>query len=502
MPNCLHCQQAFTITDSDRQFYGKIAVPEPTHCPICRLRRRLVFRNESHLYERTCDLCKKNIIAVFKPGTPFPVYCSDCWWSDRWDPLSYGRNIDWNRPFFAQFQELMHKVPKAAVISLNNENSDYNALLAFSKNMYMCPGSYLSENCYYVRKSQNCKDCANSMILNKCELVANSTNCDTCYASHHLTNCRSCSFSTYLQNCSGIQYGFMCCGVKNLKYCFKNKVYSETEYHEILKRYQGKAETELLAEFRQFCVTIPKAAQIQVNCDGSTGDYLFNCHNAVECFDCFDLDTSKYLLECAGVKDSMDLSMHDKEIELCYELSSGGEKNYLTKFSYCTCASPESEYCYSCFYLSNGFGCDGIHARSQYCILNKQYSKEEYEKLHSRLIEHMRTTKEYGEFFPEWLSPFSYEESVAPDYLAAVTQSVCTKPFRVIEQEKVLYKKIGVPEPTVCMDCRFQRLRSWKNPRQLWQRNCARCSKAIETTYAPDRPETVLCDDCYKQVMY
>lgn len=500
--SCARCHEQFTVTSADKAFYQKVAVPEPTFCPQCRLQRRLVFRNERQLYKRACDLCHKDIIAVFKADARFPVYCSDCWWSDQWDPLSYGRDIDWNRPFFEQFQDLFNVVPKSAVLSLNNENSEYNSFLAFSKNMYMCPGTYLSENCYYLRKSQSCKDCVNSMILNKCELVADSTNCDTCYASHHLINARSCSFSSYVQDCSGIQYGFMCRGITNLKYCFKNKQYSEADYLAILSQYQHKTETELIEEFKQFCQTIPKPAQIQINCDSSTGDYLFNCHNTTECFDCFDVDTGKYLLECAGVKDSMDLTMHDKEIELCYELCSGGEKNYLTKFSYCTCASPESEYCYSCFYLTNGFGCDSIHSRTQYCILNKQYSQEEYTILRARLIEHMKITKEYGEFFPEWLSPFSYEESAAPDYLSNTVPPSCTKPFRVIEQEKALYKKIGVAEPTVCMDCRFRQLRSWKNPRQLWQRTCAQCAKTIETTYAPDRPETVLCNDCYRAMRY
>jgi len=49
----------------------------------------------------------------------------------------------------------------------------------------------------------------------------------------------------------------------------------------------------------------------------------------------------------------------------------------------------------------------------QYCILNKQYSKKEYEKLVPEIIEHMKKIKEWGNFFPSSLSPFGYNETSA-----------------------------------------------------------------------------------------
>lgn len=525
MVNCKQCHQTFAITTSDQLFYKKLAVPEPTLCPSCRLQRRLIFRNESRLHQRSCDLCHKSIIAMYPANAPFPVYCPDCWWSDQWDPLAYGRDIDWNRPFFEQFHELSLAVPKAGVIQLQNENSPYNALLAFSKNTYMSPGSYLMENCYYVRKSQHCRDCVNSIILNKCELVANSMNCDNCYQSHHLVNSKSCSFSSYLQDCSGIQHGFMCSGVRNQNYCFKNKVYPQLEYEAILQQYAAKSEAELLVEFKAFCLTIPKRDQIQTNCEQSTGDYLFNCHHANDCFDCFDIEDSSRLLECSDIKDSMDLSMHDKEVSLCYELCSGGEKTYLTKFSFCPVDVQESEYTISCFHANNCFGCEQIHTRTAYCILNKRYTKDEYMGLRARLIEHMKQTGEYGEFFPAQLSPFAYNDSAAQTHLplteheakaqgfiwnntVKTTQgnqqaSLCTscqKPFRVIEQEQALYTKLVLPKPTVCLECRYQQLLQWKNPMHLYKRSCQQCNQPIQTTYPPTRQEVVLCANCYRQM--
>ncbi|MEK9166689.1 MAG: hypothetical protein AAB836_00115 [Patescibacteria group bacterium] len=526
--NCKNCSAEFEITNDDLDFYGKIKVPEPTFCPDCRLQRRLMMRNEKNLYKRSCDFCKKSIIAFFDSDVNFPVYCTDCWWSDKWDPRSYGQDFNFNRPFFEQFKELINKVPKANLLQLNNENSEYNSLLAFSKNTYMSPGSYLCEGCIYVRKSQSCKDCINSNIINKCELVSNSVNCDSCYSSDYLLNCRSCSFSSYLDDCSNMQNSFMCSGVRNKNYCFKNKELTKEEFEKILAEYKMKNHEDIFSEFMGFSSSLPKRAVVQFNCENSTGDYLYNSKNAVECFDSFDILDSKYLVECSGIKDSMDLCMHDKEIELCYEMSSGGEKNYMSKFCYCSIAAPFGEYLYSCFYLSNSFGCDGFHSKNEYCILNKQYSKEGYEVLVARVIEYMKTAGEYGEFFPNFISTFAYNESAAQDYfplskeeiiskgyvwkeaetakapseIAALDCIVCKKQYRVIKQEQALYDKLNLKIPKRCSECRYKELLKWKNPRKLWTRACAKCGNKIHSSYSPERAEIVYCEACYLASVY
>ncbi len=548
---CKNCHQNFSITESDTAFYKKIAVPEPTHCPDCRLQRRMAFRNERNLFKRQCDLCHKEIVSFFGADVPFPVYCSPCWWSDKWDPLEYSRDFDFSRPFFPQLKELFYVVPKTAFLQLANENSDFNSLLAYSKNTYMSPGSYNMEDCYYARKSQYCKDCLNSQSLFQCELISGSTNCRNCYGSYYLINCRNCSDCRYMADCSSCQYCFMCSGLNNKKFHIKNKPYSEAEYKKIVAAYLKRNPDDLAREFQEFNQTIPKKFQTQMNCENSSGDYLQNCKNTLESYDCFDIEDSKYLVECVTVKDSMDLCMHDKEIELCYEMSSGGESNFNTKFCFFSCAAPNSQYLYSCFYLSDSFGCDGFHAKQSHCILNKKYSKEEYAAMKARMIEHMKKAQEYGEFFPLELALHPYNVSVAADYFPLTKEEalakncvwqdkdpahyqaatcvlplsiedvpdsitkeilacqavksdgqICGKNYRIIQQELNLSRKIGVPLSTFCPDCRQLALQKLKNTRKLWQRKCAKCGTGIETTYSPDRPKKVYCEKCYLAEVY
>jgi hypothetical protein len=72
------------------------------------------------------------------------------------------------------------------------------------------------------------------------------------------------------------------------------------------------------------------------------------------------------------------------------------------------------------------FGCIGIR-QQRYCILNKQYTKEEYEALLPKVIAHMQSTGEWGQFFPIEMSLFGYNESVAFEYYPLTVKEVKQK---------------------------------------------------------------------------
>jgi hypothetical protein len=204
-------------------------------------------------------------------------------------------------------------------------------------------------------------------------------------------------------------------------------------------------------------------------------------------------------------------------------------------------------YTDSCHNASHLFGCVGLkHVR--YCILNRQYKKEEYEALVPRIIDRMRQTGEWGEFFPLTFSPFCYNETAAmrywpltregalrrgwhwrehaeesphvskvisaadlPDDIANVPDDILQwaieceatkRPFKLIQQELDFYRTMRLPVPHFCPDERFRRRMLQRNPRRLWTRPCMKCRKEIQTTYAPERPEIVYCEQCYLASVY
>ena len=184
-----------------------------------------------------------------------------------------------------------------------------------------------------------------------------------------------------------------------------------------------------------------------------------------------------------------------------------------------------SDYCDFCHYSKNLFGCEGLK-RKEYCILNKQYSKEDYEALVPKIIEQMRATGEWGEFFP--YSVFAYNETLAQEYFPLIKEEAlnrgyswkeveareftavpggkactsCGKVFKCIQKELGFYKNMKLPEPDECHDCRHKARMAQHNPRQLWKRNCMKCQKEIETSYSPERPELVYCEKCYLETVY
>jgi len=131
---CKHCGTSFPITDKDIEFYEKVSptfggkkysIPTPTLCPDCRQQRRLSFRNERKLYKRKCDATHKDIVSIYSPDKPYTVYHQDYWWSDKWDPLNYGRDFDFERGFFEQFGDMLQEVPAISMLNYEPENSEY-----------------------------------------------------------------------------------------------------------------------------------------------------------------------------------------------------------------------------------------------------------------------------------------------------------------------------------------------------------------------------------------
>src|SRR3990167_8938419 len=109
--NCQNCKNDFVIEPEDFDFYKKIDVPPPTFCPSCRLQRRLAWMVGIRLWKRPCDLCGNTFISMYRPDASYKTYCPKCWWSDAWDAKEYGREYDFSRPFFEQWNELLHEAP-------------------------------------------------------------------------------------------------------------------------------------------------------------------------------------------------------------------------------------------------------------------------------------------------------------------------------------------------------------------------------------------------------
>jgi len=76
------------------------------------------------------------------------------------------------------------------------------------------------------------------------------------------------------------------------------------------------------------------------------------------------------------------------------------------------------------------------------------------------------------------------------------------KLFKITQQELTFLRKLGLPIPhRTPLQRHFDRTLPyafWN----LFDRTCGKCNKTIQTTYAPDRPEKVYCEECYLAAVY
>jgi hypothetical protein len=595
---CQNCKLKFTIEIEDFNFYEKIKVPPPTFCSDCRMVRRLSWRNERTLYKNICDLCGKNLVSIYESNGPIKTYCLNCYYGDEWDSLEYGQDYDFSKPFFSQFKDLFLRVPKLATQSSSDiVNSEYTNHVGSSKNCYLVFASVDNEECKYCTHVNNSKNLIDCHTMYKSELCYECYNCSDCYNLKFSTQSQNCIDSWFLFNCRNCSNCFMCSNLVSKSYCINNHQYSKEKYLEYFNKIKIESKEIVkknIKEFNLLKIKTPRKGTESINVINSTGSFLKNTKNCQKCFDVSNSEDEKYVGYSSGAKNIFDGYGVYPNSEFCYEVVASGLNSSNNYFCYLPWDSAFNLR-YSTFTVpncNNCFGCTQIKSKS-YCILNKQYTKEEYEKLVPKIIQHMndmpykskvksykvykdkegKEIKEeeikeivykYGEFFPPELSPFAYNETIAQEYFPLTKEealekgykwkdrearnytidiknedipddindvnediigkviecqsnsdaqegrssdqdaSGCTEAFKIIEAEYSFYKRMNLPLPRYCPNCRHYNRLKQRNPLKLWHRTCMKekCTNEFETSYAPERPEIVYCEECYKREVY
>ena len=89
----------FELTDEDFEVLKKFDAPAPKLCPYCRMQRQMAFRNEMNFHQAKCEVTRKPVLTNITPDRGYKVIQTEKWYSDEWDPLDYGRDFDFGRPF-------------------------------------------------------------------------------------------------------------------------------------------------------------------------------------------------------------------------------------------------------------------------------------------------------------------------------------------------------------------------------------------------------------------
>jgi hypothetical protein len=551
---CHQCAAPYDVTENDLAFYDAVSpvfggkkepLPPPALCPDCRYRERLAWRNERNLHRRTCAATGKSVISVFSADKAWPpVYEQAYWWSDQWDAKDYGRPFDASRPFFEQWAELFRAVPQLAMNNQESENCEYTNQSQRNKDCYMIFCSNGSRDCYYGMWYQKGVDNLDCLYTERCELCYELVNCSSCHSCAFSQNLENCSATYFSRDCIGCRNCFGCVNLRNKQYMFYNEqLDAETYARRLAEQNMGMASSVRAHRemSRVFSGRFPHKYYTGASIERSTGDYIRNTKDTDTCFNCRDAEAMTHCQDVWRSHHCQDLT-ETVENSFCYSIE-GCATGSNQLFSQKSCDLSDALYCSHCNFSKSLFGCVALR-QSRYCILNTQYTQQEYAFLVPQIIAHMRKTGEWGRHFPAEHSPFGYNESVAQEYFPLVRDEALARgflwrdtpeetpavskiipasalpddiadipddilqwairceatgrPFRIIAQELRLYRQMGLPVPRLHPDERHKNRMALRTPRRLWDRTCDSCQAPLRSAYAPDRPETVYCESCYQ----
>lgn len=504
------------------------------------MRRLTGFHNFTNLFKGRCAATGSPILQVYRPDSKFPVYSVQEWWGDGWDPLSFGRSYDFNRPMFEQFTDLLNCVPHPALqmTATTVQNCDYVNGVSYAKNCYLVFNSNNCEDCLYCLTVPQCTDCIDCSSCINCTLCSDCAAADNCYQLRHSFNCNNCRDSAFLWNCIGCQDCIGCVNLRQARFCLFNQQLTEKEFKEKSAELEldNYLEVERLwSVLFELALKSPQSSIRGHHLENASGDFLLHASYVEACFDGDELQECVNCLKVRKSHDCLDQYTWGIGNELIYNSSRVGfDCQRVICCYHASFGCDNVEYSFFCKGCRNCFGCVGLRGK-EHCVFNKQYSKDDYNTLRTRIIAQMNSqggSQSYGEYFPFELSRHPYNDSDAMLYfpldqakaaalgaawapeleetasanradwssIPARTRDinedlttktfVCSasgKPFRLTAKEFRCYKERGLPVPRRHWRERLIERQARINPPILHSQKCARSGQDIESTYLPER---------------
>lgn len=550
-----HCEGKFNIESEDISFLKMLRVPPPNYCPTCRRMRRFVHMNFVRLFKRACGAPGhgENMISIYPEECLFPVYDYKFFISDEFDPFSYGLNYREGESPLKMLLNLRRKFPMPSFLNRDpsSVNSEYSNGGRDNKNCYFAMACYHAEDVWYsslVNKSRNVMD---SRTIKQSELLYEGFMSDFIYKSSFVYFSVSCSDCFLVFDCKNCDSCFGCVNLRNKKYCVWNEQLSKQDYESFIKSTDPLARSKLAEykkKFWKLVATQPMSASHNVGSDNISGVGIKNCRNL---FDVVNAENgSEHIRHADGAmshKDSMDFLYSGGHSSKLYGTTNIGSQSSNVRFSVSSKFCTDCEFIFNSKNLNNCFMCFGLQDKS-YCILNKQYSPEEYFPMVDQIKSEMIKRGEYEDPLGFEFSAQAYNFSMGqlgyplnseeikklggyvakepetnagniemvkaadlPETIAGVGDDILNKailcettgrPFRIIGSELEFYRRMGLPLPTVHPSVRMETLFRLAPDGKKYKVICAQCGNETDSMFNPKEGYILYCDACFKREVY
>jgi len=546
-----HCEGEFKIEEGDIEFLKLLRAPAPNFCPICRRMRRFAHLNSSRLFVNKCKAPKHNesIISILPIECPFPVYDYEYFMSDQFDPFLYGGEHKKGESPIGELFSLRKKFPMPSFLNRDpsSVNSEYSNGGRNLKNGYYVWGCYNTENAWYSVYLNKCTNIMDSKVVVDSEFIYESIFCEKSYKSSYLYFSNNCIESTLLFDCKNCQDCFGCVNLRNKRYYVFNQKFSKDEYNEFIQSIYPLSKKQFLVyqeKFWKLVKELPMNGTRNIASENVSGVNLKNSKNL---FDVIDSNHSENVRHSDSVtyhNNSMDATFSGGHSNMLYMDSNIGSHSSLVKFSISSKSCTESEFIFNSKNCNNCFMCFGLQNKS-YCILNKQYTKEEYFEKLDEIKTEMLNRGEYsdgpGVEFSAQAYNFSLSQAVypldddaivkiggyvakeqesnarnievikyeeLPEYIEKISNDILNKaivckisgrPFKITPSELEFYKRMKLPLPDIHPSLRIEKRQKLAPDGKKCKSFCRKCNKKIETMLNPDEDYNFYCEDCYRK---
>lgn len=523
-----------------RQTLGVIDVPNLS--PDERFLQLGAFWQHWTLHKRKCDLTEQQIISVYSDDCPYPVWHKDEWVKNA-DPA--GADFAPDQPVFAQMWDFFKKSPIPHIVGTGNENCEYTDDCWYSKNCYLTHSLVESQDLRYCYRIIRSKDSMYSVFCADIELGMDLINCTKCFNLQYSAYSHQCRDSAFLFDCRNCADSMFCWNLRNKQYCYFNEQLTKEEFEKKREEWDLMSREVYQRGIAEFYNILLEKAWIKslqiINCENSTGDHLESCKNCENCyFQTFEVEDCINCIRGYKIKNCLD-NVSTMDSELVYYSSCAQDKCYDVKFGYNLVQCRFAEYSAYCFQCKNIFGCCGLVGK-EYYIFNKPYTPEEYAKKKQEIIDEMKKSGEYGNFFPGYFAANPYEESLSgfyfplddeelekwgfrsssktgnsdasylsvdniPDTANDAEESIYGKvfwdakskrPFQILKEDIQLSKKLKVPLPwsyyTQRTQDNFKLIPFFGSTRTI---SCAQCKKEVQTSWSEKYSKRIICEECY-----
>lgn len=413
---CSTSAETFVFSEVEQQLYEKFDLALPDKSPIERWRLLLSFRNSHKYFWRKCSQTNEKIYSMYAPSSPFKVVSIDCWMDRSSEVFTYQLEVDRRQPFLTQLQELWHYIPRPATSLRNIVLSLADQARGSGESSYLVFDSSRVTACLYGLSLRNCQRCMDCYFVDSCSDCYECVDCVDSKGLFFSEHCGGCHDSFFLSNCRNCSDCMFCANLVDAKFCIFNKFVGEEKFRQFVKEQSLDSVVHLEQaknSFQDFIKDNPIPSRFETDCQDCTGNYLHNC-NTVR--NGYELRNCRNVVNCYGLSDAEScvdgLGFGEGLSDSALFVDVGINSSFVFQSVECWNNVHHLRYCSHCEDSSNLFGCVGLRGK-EYCILNKQYTKEDYFTTVDAIVRMMRAKRKWGKPLAPLFSGFAYNHSLA-----------------------------------------------------------------------------------------